>query len=105
MEQVREGEAVEQIATTKDLDRLQLMLIKHFGGVTQGMTVPSLLGAGARDARRPKRTLEINRHAHFTVYAAANRASDNYFRALQRELADALAEGIILIERQDVVIL
>jgi len=40
-----------------------------------------------------------------TVYAAAIRASDEYFLALQKELADALVEGVILVERQDVTIL
>jgi hypothetical protein len=105
MEQIRPGSELLTVATADDLQNLQLTLIKHFGGVTLSASVPSLLGAGARDPRRPKRTLEINRHAHFTVYAAANRASDDYFRALQKELAAALAEGLILIERMEVVIL
>jgi hypothetical protein len=105
MEQIKPGSAVRMVATPDDLQNLQLMLTKHFGGVTLSASVPSLLGVGARDPRRPKRTLEINRHAHFTVYAAANRASDDYFRALQKELANALAEGVILIERVDVLIL
>jgi len=69
------------------------------------VTVPSLIGAGARDPRKPKQTLELNKHASYTVYAAAVRASDEYFLALQKELADALAEGVILVERQDVTIL
>ena len=68
-------------------------------------TVPSLIGWGARDPRRPKRTRELNKHAYFLAYAAAVRASDEYFLALQRELADALVEGVILVERQDVTIL
>lgn len=81
------------------------MLTTHFGGVTLTVTVPSLIGWGARDSRKPKQTLELNKHANFTVYAAAVRASDEYFLTLQRELADALAEGVILVERQDVTIL
>jgi hypothetical protein len=50
-------------------------------------------------------TLELNQHAYFMVYAAPVRASDEYFLALQRELAEALREGVILVERQDVTIL
>ncbi|MBI1914044.1 MAG: hypothetical protein HYS12_04815 [Planctomycetes bacterium] len=81
------------------------MFVKHFGGVTYAATVPSLVGSGARDPRRPVQTQELNKHAYFSVYAAAVRASDEYFLALQKELAEALAEGVILIERQDVTIL
>jgi hypothetical protein len=93
------------IATEEDLQSLQLLLIKDFGGVTLSATIPSLIGAGARDPRHPKKTLELNKHAQFTVYAAAVAASNAYFLALQRELAEALGEGVILIERQDVTIL
>ena len=85
--------------------RYPIAVITHFGGVTQFIAVPSLVGAGARDPRKPKKTIEINKHASFTVYAAATGASDDYFRALQKELANALVEGVILIERQDVLIL
>jgi hypothetical protein len=81
------------------------MLIKHFGGVTVSASVPSLIGWGARDPRKAKRARELNKHAYFLVYAAAIRAADDYFIALQRELADALVEGVILVERQDVTIL
>jgi hypothetical protein len=38
-------------------------------------------------------------------YAAAREASDAYFLALRRALEEALAEGVILVERQDVTIL
>jgi hypothetical protein len=93
------------VATADDLQNLQLTLIKHFGGVTLSVAVPSLVGAGARDPRKPRKTIEVNKHAFFTVYAAATQASDDYFHAMQRELADALAEGVILVERQDVMIL
>lgn len=105
MEEVKDGRSARIIATTQDLLKLCKQLAKDFGGVTMATTVPSLLGWGARDARRPTKTQELNQHAFFTVYAAAVRASDEYFLALQRELAEALVEGIILIERQDVTIL
>jgi len=105
VEQVKVGGSSRPVATADDLQNLQLTLITHFGGVTQFIAVPSLVGAGARDPRKPKKTIEYNKHAYFTVYAAATRASDDYFRALQKELADALAEGVILVERQDVLIL
>ncbi len=105
MEEIRAGGAPRRIATDRDLQNVQLALVKHFGGITTSTAAPGLLGWGARDPRRPKTTQELNRHAYFTVYAAAVRASDEYFLALQAELAEAFAEGVILIERQDVTIL
>jgi hypothetical protein len=105
MEEIKAAKAPRQIATAEDLQNLQLLLIKHFGGVTMSTTLPSLLGWGARDPRKPKKTQELNKHAYFMVYAAAIRTADEYFLALQRELADALVEGVILVERQDVTIL
>jgi hypothetical protein len=104
-EEIKNGATKRQVATPSDLMKLQQALIKDFGGVTYSVAVPSLVGAGARDPRRPKKSIEVNQHVYFSVYAAATRASDDYFRALQKELADALAEGIILVERQDVMIL
>jgi hypothetical protein len=105
VEEIKAGAAPRKIATADDLQKIQLMLVAHFGGVTLSPVVPGLIGWGARDPRKPKKTLELNKHAYFTVYAAAVRASDEYFLALQKELADALVEGVILVERQDVTIL
>lgn len=105
VEQIKTGQPPRQIATANDFRKLQLMLIKDFGGFTTSTSAPSLLGWGARDPRQPRKTLELNRHAYFTLYASAVRASDEYFLALQKELAEALNEGLILVERQDVTIL
>jgi hypothetical protein len=105
LEEIKVGMLPRKIATDHDLKQLQLMLIRHFGGVTASTITPSLIGSGARDPRKPKKTQEINKHAFFVVYAAAVRASDDYFHALREELADALVEGVILVERQDVTIL
>jgi hypothetical protein len=105
LEEIKAGAAPRQVATADDLKTLQITLVKHFGGVTVSVAVPSLIGWGARDPRRPTKTLELNKHAYFTVYAAAVRGSDEYFLALQKELAGALVEGVILVERQDVTIL
>ena len=102
VQQVQTGAAPRMLATLDDLQNLQYMLIKHFGGVTVSA---SLIGWGARDPRRPKQTLEHNKHTPVSVYAAAVRASDEYFLALQKELSEALDEGVIQIERQDVTIL
>jgi hypothetical protein len=44
----------------------------------------------------------MNYNLHFVIYAAPVRESDNYFLALRRELEDALAEGVILVEKQQV---
>ncbi len=99
------GQAPRVIASDDDIEKLKDMLARHFGGVTMSALTPSLVGWGARDPRRPVRTREVNKHASFIVYAAAVRASDEYFLALKRELADALVEGLIRVERQDVTIL
>lgn len=93
------------VASAADLDVLEGMLADHFGGLSVPAAVPSLRGTGARDPQRPEQTREFNRHATFMVYATARGASDEYFRALRRELEDALAEGVILVERQDVTVL
>lgn len=105
VEEVHAGGSPRLIATDDDLQSLELTLVRHFGGVTTPVTVPGVAGFGVRDPRKPKETLELNRHACFVVYAAALRASDDYFLALQRELQQALGEGVILVERQDVTIL
>ena len=96
VEEIKVGRASRAVATADDLQNLQLTLIKHFGGVTLSVAVPSLVGAGARDPRNTRKTIEVNKHAYFTVYASANGGSDEYFRALQKELSAALAEGVIL---------
>ena len=59
-----------------------------------------------RDAAGGRRFLNLFGYTgSFTVYAAAVRVSDEYLLTLQKELADALVEGVILVERQDVTIL
>jgi hypothetical protein len=105
VEEVHADGTVREVASLDDLDNLEGMLADHFGGVTAPTTVPGLRGFGARDPARPDQTREVNRHASFLVYAAARGASDAYFLALRRELEEALAEGVILVERQDVTIL
>ena len=105
VEEVKRGQAPRRIATDDDLLKVQLRLAKDFGGITMSISIPSLVGWGPRDPRRPRQTMEVNRHAYYSVYAAAVRASDEYFLALQKELALGLREGVILIERQDVTIL
>jgi len=105
VEEVKKGRAPRRIATDDDLLQVQLRLAEDFGGLTTSISIPSLIGWGARDPRRPRQTMEVNRHAHYSVYAAAVRASDEYFLAIQKKLATALGEGVILIERQDVTIL
>lgn len=105
IQQLVPGRCVQEIATADDLERLEEMLADHFGGVTTSTTVPAFRGRGARDPKRPEVSRETNTHASFVVYAAAIGESDAYFRALRHELEEALAEGIILVERQDVTFL
>ncbi len=105
VEEIRSDGSVRPVATLDDLDNLEGTLADHFGGLTAPATVPGLKGSGARDPAKPEATREVNRHAAFMVYAAARGASDTYFRALRRELEEALVEGVLLIERQDVTLL
>ncbi len=49
--------------------------------------------------------LEQNEHLAFEVYAAPVQESDDYFRAIRRELEAALCEGVILIERLQVTLI
>jgi hypothetical protein len=94
------------IATGEDLDLLTRMLTEHFGGIT-GTVIdpPTIRGVGARDPQNAAGTLEENEHAAFEVYAAPIQEADDYFRELRRELQEALGEGVILIERQEVILI
>jgi hypothetical protein len=94
------------IASHDDVRALRTLLIRHFGGVTLQVLDPSpLRGIGARDPQKPEETLEENEHVSFEVYAAPIPESDDYFRALRRELQAALGEGVILIERREATLL
>ena len=90
------------IATADDLVNLELMFIAHLGGIT---VLPMVRGCGCRDSQRPRETLETNKHAAYLVYAPATPLSDQYFQALRAELQEALEEGIVMIERQEAVLL
>jgi hypothetical protein len=95
-----------EIVADDDLDTLQYTLIRHFGGVTIIHRPPApAFGVGARDPANVAATLEQNEHIAFEVYAAPIQESDDYFRALRQELEDALQEGVILIERQQVTLI
>ena len=105
--QIQRGAALEirrtLIATNADIDTIRNALIRHFGGVTVLHQPPApAFGVGARDPARVSATLEENEHLAFEVYAAPLHESDDYFRAMRRELQDALQEGVILVERQHV---
>jgi hypothetical protein len=91
-----------RVATDTDISALELMFIEHFGGITRP---PRRMGIGARDPRRLQDTLETNVHEVFQVYAPSASVSDQYFQALRFELQEALVEGQMLIEREDVLLL
>ena len=94
------------VATRDDIDLIRNTLILHFGGVTVLHQPPApAAGVGARDPSNVAGTLEHNEHVAFEVYAAPVQESDDYFRALRRELEQALQEGVILIERQQVTLI
>jgi hypothetical protein len=93
-------------ATMADIDVIRNALIRHFGGVTVLHQPPApATGVGASDPGNVAGTLELNEHVAFEVYAAAVQESDDYFRAVRRELQEALQEGVILVERQQVTLL
>lgn len=102
VEQIRDDGTVLSIATLDDLKNLEQMLIAHLGGIT---LLPMVHGRGCRDPRRPRETLETNKHAVYLVYAPAAYVSDHYFQALRAELQDALGEGIVMVERQEALLL
>jgi hypothetical protein len=80
-----------------DENRLRRMFVRHFGGVT---LLPSSAGYGLRDPDHPEQEPQSNCNACLVVLALPGAAADRYFRALRKELQDALDEGVILIERQ-----
>jgi hypothetical protein len=85
---------------------LRNALIRHCGGVTVLHQPPApAFGVGARDPADVSGTLEQNEHIAFEVYAAPVQEADEYFRSLRRELQEALLEGVILIERQQVILI
>jgi hypothetical protein len=94
------------IANDEDIQLIRSTLLRHFGGLTTTLVdLPSVRGLGARDPQRPVETLEENEHTTFEVYAAPIHESDDYFRTLRKELQEALGEGVILIERQEIVLI
>jgi len=79
------------VANADDLDTIQVTFVRHFGGATFHIQHPSpIRGMGARDPADISGTLEQNEHAVFEVYAAPIHASNEYFRAVRRELQDPL---------------
>lgn len=94
------------VASEEDIFTIRNALIRHFGGVTVLHQPPApAFGVGARDPSNVSNTLEQNEHIAFEVYAAPVQESDDYFRVLRSELQNALQEGVILIERQQVTLI
>ena len=94
------------VATDSDIFTIRNALIRHFGGVTVLHQPPApAFGVGARDPSNVLETLEQNEHIAFEVYAAPVQDADDYFRSLRAELEEALLEGVILIERQQVTLI
>jgi PII-like signaling protein len=92
---------VRSVATEMDLERLRQMFCAHFGGLTILNRIP---GYGWRDPQ-DLASLELNLHVPFAVYARPVTASDRYFERLQQELQEALVQGLITVERQEVLLL
>jgi hypothetical protein len=86
-------------ATPQDLLELQRMLREQFLGVS---VLQRLSGHGLRNPQRRGQP-EMNEHIPYMVYTAPLPEADDYFRDLKSELQDALNEGVILVERQDVI--
>jgi hypothetical protein len=95
-----------QVASGRDVDALENAFVRHFGGVTVLHQAPApAVGVGARDPEDATATLEQNEHVAFDVYAAPVQEADEYFRLVRQELQEALGEGVILIERQQVTLI
>jgi hypothetical protein len=108
VEEILEDKTRRRIASIDDLLSLELMLVDHFGGITtgsEGSEYPDTRGTGARNPQKASESREVNEHSSFTAYAARCAESDAFFKELQNELQDALQEGVILIERQEAVLL
>jgi hypothetical protein len=102
LEELRTTEAEPRlVADFDDLENLRQVLVQHFGGFTG---LPPLLGAGLRDPTDAT-SLEIDKHLPFVVYARPLAAADRYFERLQQELQEALEQGLVLVERQEVFLL
>jgi hypothetical protein len=88
-----------QKATLDDLEKLEQMLLTHFGGFTRPA---DSFEYGLRDPARPEQAPETNINAYFSVLTSPVSEAEIYFRALRAELEEALDEGVILVERQEV---
>ncbi len=97
IEETKLGKGSRRLADSEDLDNLGELLCNHFGGLT---VLPLLMGYGLRAAHQFD-TLEMNQNVPFVVYARPVAASDRYLERLQRELQEALDQGLILAERQE----
>ncbi|MCI0461130.1 MAG: hypothetical protein L0Z62_29630 [Gemmataceae bacterium] len=96
--ELRSGGQAQALATLSDLETLGEVCCDHFGGVTAH---PLVSGYGLRDPADPT-SLEFNQHLPFAVYARPVAASDRYFERLQQELQEALVQGLIVVEREEV---
>ena len=99
--EVRPGEEAQSLATLGDLISLRNTFCTHFGGTT---IFSAVRGLGLRNPQDPA-SLELNEHVPFVVYARPIVASDRYFDRLQQELQEALVQGLIAIEREQVLLI
>jgi hypothetical protein len=88
-----------QKATAEDVEKLEQMLLTHFGGLTRP---PDAIGYGLRDPDEPDQAPDMNYNTYFAVLASPVPEAEAYFRALRAELEEALDEGVILVERIEV---
>ena len=96
--EVRSGGQAQAVATSDDIETLSGLVCDHFGGVT---VLHPVSGYGLRDPADIT-SLELNQHLPLVVYARPVAASDRYFEKLQQELQEALVQGLIVVEREEV---
>ncbi len=89
-------------ASFRDLNDLRRTFVRHFCGVTP---LPASSGYGLRHPEKPQEQSEHNINVSFVVYSAPIPEADHYFRTLQDLLKSRLEEGVILIEKIEVLLL
>ena len=100
-EYVKGMQRSEVVATPDDQHRIETTLAKHFGGLT---IMPLIKGYGLRDPRNAE-TIELNTNQVYEILAMDHAGCANYFARIRKELQRALKEGVVLVQRDEVMLI